>query len=48
VLTQPAQIKVLVADDNALSAELMCDHLQSLGYSVDRAADGKQALDKAS
>jgi CheY-like chemotaxis protein len=48
VVADIAQVKVLVADDNALSAELMCDHLESLGYAVDCASDGRRALDLAS
>lgn len=36
--------RVLIADDNASSAELLSTFLESLGYSVDWAADGDHAL----
>lgn len=39
---------ILVAEDNPLSAELMHDHLESLGYAVEHATDGVQAVEMAS
>ena len=36
--------RVLIADDNASSAELLSAFLESLGYAVDWAADGDHAL----
>lgn len=36
--------RVLIADDNASSAELLSTFLESLGYAVDWAADGDHAL----
>jgi CheY-like chemotaxis protein len=41
-------MRALVADDNPFSAELMHDHLETLGYSVDCAADGARAVAMAS
>jgi CheY-like chemotaxis protein len=43
-----ADITILVAEDNPLSAELLHDHLESLGYAVEHAADGKQAIEMVS
>ncbi len=37
-------VRVVVADDNAVSAELLRTYLESLGYSVDWAEDGAHAL----
>ena len=42
------ELRVLVADDNPLSRELMREHLELSGYAVDCAADGQQAADMAS
>ena len=39
---------ILVAEDNPLSAELMHDHLESLGYAVEHATDGVEAVEMAS
>lgn len=36
--------RILVAEDNPLSAELLRDHLSSLGYTVDCAPDGNRTL----
>ena len=41
-------LRVLVADDNPLSAELVRDYLELSGYCVDCAADGLQAMEMAS
>jgi CheY-like chemotaxis protein len=38
---------ILVAEDNPPSAELLHDHLDSLGYGVDVATDGKLAIEMA-
>jgi DNA-binding response OmpR family regulator len=38
---------ILVAEDNPPSAELLHDHLGSLGYGVDVATDGKLAVEMA-
>jgi len=38
---------ILVAEDNPPSAELLHDHLDSLGYGVDVATDGKIAIEMA-
>jgi DNA-binding response OmpR family regulator len=38
---------ILVAEDNPPSAELLHDHLDSLGYGVDIATDGKLAVEMA-
>jgi CheY-like chemotaxis protein len=38
---------ILVAEDNPLSAELLHDHLESLGYAVDHASDGVEAIEMA-
>jgi two-component system, sensor histidine kinase and response regulator len=43
----PAAARILVAEDNPLSAELLRDHLTSLGYEVDCAPDGNRALNMA-
>jgi CheY-like chemotaxis protein len=40
----PDSTRVLVADDNPLSAELLRNYLESLGYLVDWARDGDHAL----
>lgn len=37
-------MRVVVADDNPISAELLRTYMESLGYSVDWAADGAHAL----
>ena len=39
--------KILVAEDNPPSAELLHDHLDSLGYGVDIATNGKLAVEMA-
>ncbi|TMD34135.1 MAG: response regulator [Chloroflexi bacterium] len=41
---EKAAIRILVADDNAVSAELLHDHLEAQGYQVDWAWDGDHAL----
>jgi two-component system sensor histidine kinase/response regulator len=41
-------VRALVADDNPFNAELIRDHLETLGYSVDCAADGARAVAMAS
>ena len=38
---------ILVAEDNPPSAELLHDHLESLGYGVELATDGKLAIEMA-
>jgi DNA-binding response OmpR family regulator len=38
---------ILVAEDNPPSAELLHDHLDSLGYGVDVATDGTLAIEMA-
>jgi DNA-binding response OmpR family regulator len=38
---------ILVAEDNPPSAELLHDHLDSLGYGVEVATDGKLAIEMA-
>jgi DNA-binding response OmpR family regulator len=38
---------ILVAEDNPPSAELLHDHLDSIGYAVDVATDGKLAIEMA-
>lgn len=43
-LAPPDLIRVLVADDNPVNAELIRDHLESRGYEVDWAEDGDHAL----
>ncbi len=40
--------KVLVVDDSALARRSMRQHLEALGYTVDEAADGAQALERFS
>ncbi len=37
--------RILVADDNALTSEMLRDHLESVGYSVDCVSDGNQAIE---
>jgi CheY-like chemotaxis protein len=37
-------VRILVADDNEISADLVRDHLEARGYDVDRARDGDHAL----
>jgi CheY-like chemotaxis protein len=37
-------VRILVADDNPINAELLRDHLESAGYVVDWAPDGAHAL----
>ena len=52
LMTEPADsptppvdsIRILVADNNAVTAELLRVHLESRGYMVDRARDGDHAL----
>ena len=39
--------RVLVADDNPLSRELMCDQLALLGFEVDGVDDGRKAVTMA-
>jgi CheY-like chemotaxis protein len=41
------QATILVAEDNPPSAELLHDHLESLGYGVEVATDGKLAIEMA-
>jgi CheY-like chemotaxis protein len=41
-------MRALVADDNPFNAELIHDHLETLGYSVDCADDGARAVAMAS
>lgn len=41
------EAKILVAEDNPPSAELLHDHLESLGYRVDVATDGELAIEMA-
>ena len=43
-----AGVRVLVAEDNPLSSELLRDHLTLLGYAVDCAEDGNRTLAMAS
>jgi CheY-like chemotaxis protein len=38
---------ILVAEDNPPSAELLHDHLESLGYGVEVATDGQLAIEMA-
>lgn len=38
---------VLVVDNNRVIVEMVSDHLQGLGYAVEKAHDGMEALDKA-
>ena len=40
-------MRVLVADDNPLSGELVSEHLRLAGFSVDSASDGAEAVEKA-
>lgn len=42
--TSTPPVRILVADDNPVSAELLRSYLESLGYAVDWAADGDHAL----
>ena len=37
-------IRILVADDNPMNAELLREYLESAGYAVDCASDGPHAL----
>ncbi len=39
-------MRALIVDDDPLSLELLQDVLQEMGYEVERAANGKEALDK--
>jgi signal transduction histidine kinase/ActR/RegA family two-component response regulator len=39
-------IRLLVAEDNELNAELLIEILESEGFEVEHAADGRQAVDK--
>jgi CheY-like chemotaxis protein len=41
------EAKILVAEDNPPSAELLHDHLESLGYRVELATDGQLAVEMA-
>src|SRR3982074_2921799 len=41
------EAKILVAEDKPPSAELLNDHLESLGYRVELATDGKLAIEMA-
>jgi CheY-like chemotaxis protein len=41
------EAKILVAEDNPPSAELLNDHLESLGYRVELATDGQLAVEMA-
>jgi len=41
------EANILVAEDNPPSAELLHDHLESLGYGVDVATDGELAIEMA-
>ena len=40
----PESIRVLVADGNPISRDVVVKHLEALGYSVDLARDGDHAL----
>jgi CheY-like chemotaxis protein len=39
--------RILLAEDNSTTAELIADYLQDLGYEVERASDGAEAVSKA-
>jgi putative two-component system response regulator len=39
-------MRALIVDDDELSLEILQDILQEMGYEVERAANGKQAIDK--
>ncbi len=41
-------VRILVADDNPVNADLLREHLESSGYVVDWASDGAHALAMAS
>jgi CheY-like chemotaxis protein len=41
------EAKILVVEDNPPSAELLHDHLESLGYRVELATDGQLAVELA-
>ena len=41
---EEAQMKILVADDERVMCELICDILQNQGYETIVAHDGKEAL----
>ncbi len=43
-----APSRVLVAEDNDLNAEILMEILQDEGFTVDRAVDGRQAVDRFS
>jgi len=47
-VTESGGVRVLVAEDNPLSSELLRDHLSLLGYTVDCAEDGNRTLVMAS
>jgi DNA-binding response OmpR family regulator len=38
--------RILVVDDDPHISELLCVNLTAAGYEVDRAADGRQAIDR--
>lgn len=40
----PESIRLLVADGNPISREVLREHLEALGYTVDLASDGDHAL----
>jgi CheY-like chemotaxis protein len=46
--TSGGEIRILVADDNPVNAELLREHLEAAGYVVDWASDGAHALAMAS
>lgn len=37
--------RILIAEDNALTSEMLRDHLRSIGYSVDCVSDGNKAIE---
>ncbi|WP_042387847.1 response regulator transcription factor [Streptacidiphilus melanogenes] len=46
-LPAPVPRRILVVDDDPTVAEVVSGYLQRAGYAVDRAADGRAALDRA-
>jgi CheY-like chemotaxis protein len=43
-LSEFAPLHMLIVDDDAILADIACDHYRDLGLTVEQAGDGKQAL----
>ncbi len=44
-ITQPSEVKILIAEDNLVNQKVISSQIQRLGYSADLTADGKEVLE---